>query len=66
MKTKRKKKLYVVGFDDDRQCINGKMSSLGFYKSANPMTKIQAKKMLKEMEGATIYKLVPIRPEDMK
>jgi len=59
----RKLKRYVVGFDQDRQCIYGK-DRHGKVEYADPMTLSQAKRKLRELNGRpakAIYKLVPVK-----
>ena len=63
---KRKKKVYVVGYDGDRQRIYGKDVVINLDRTTSyldPMTEFQAKNYLKTMpdKGAVIYKLVPIK-----
>lgn len=65
-KTKRKKKLYVVGYDGDGQCLYGKDIIGNLDKTPDyidPMTEFQAKNYLKKMPNneAVIYKLVPVK-----
>lgn len=58
----RKKKKYLVGYDDDYQCVYGKAGSkkLKDVSFTDPMTISDARKKLKHLEGgdAVIYKLV--------
>lgn len=65
----RKKKIYVVGYDDDIECVYGKdkrdsEDRVNLSQFCDPMTVYDAKRKLKEMidTGAVIYKLVPVSP----
>ena len=65
----RKKKLYVVGYDGDIQCVYGKNKKNEFgveiVQWCNPMTAFAAKRKHKNMpsKGAVIYKLVKVDPK---
>jgi len=64
----RKKKKYLVGYDQDYQCVYGKADS-GKIKDVSytdPMTIYDAKLKLKQMynEGAVIYELKRVKPTD--
>ena len=64
----RKKKIFVVGYDGDHQCVYGKDKLDGYTKVADycqPMTAFDAKRKLKDLispEGV-IYRLVPVDPK---
>ena len=67
MKSNRKKRLYVVGFDTDRDCIYGKTISKDL-KFIDSLTINEAKKHYKELHLSedfkiqrAIYKLVRIK-----
>lgn len=62
----RKKKLYVVGYDGDIQCVYGK--DVGAVSQwAQPMTAFDAKRKLKDLQckGGVIYKLVKVFPSEI-
>ena len=55
----RKKKKYVVGYDNDWQCVYGKEND----HFVSPVTLNQSKRILKTLYSpkAVIYELVPIK-----
>ena len=60
----RKKKKYVVGFNDDQQCVYGKNKAGEDCMWVDPMTIFDAKREMKKLKGKptpVIYKLVPVK-----
>jgi hypothetical protein len=54
----------MVGYDQEHQTVYGKDDD-GKFRWADPMTLLQARRKLKELEDTpikTIYKLVPVKP----
>lgn len=69
----RKKKLFIVGYDNDHQCVYGKskidpITRVITFEFCDPMTAFDVKKAHKNMpsKGAVIYKLVKVDPKNLE
>jgi hypothetical protein len=66
----RKKKLYVVGYDFDHNCVYGEDDEeTGKARYTQPMAATRAEQYLKEEmlnKGAVIYKLVKVDPKTLE
>lgn len=64
MKTKRTKRIYLVGYDGDHQTLYGKdINEFGKAGYVDPLTLQQANQKLKELadDGRAIYKIVRVK-----